>query len=63
MRPLNETTDEVEGLSVDGLEVEEIRDEDTIRQFVVAWRRRVSRELALDILQAYPERHLGARSG
>jgi hypothetical protein len=63
MRPLNETTDEVEGLSVDGLEVEEIRDEDTIRQFVAAWRRRVNRELALDILQAYPERNVGAGSG
>ena len=51
MRPLDEANVEEEGLPVDGLVVEEVRDEDTIRQFVVAWRRRVSREYALALLR------------
>jgi hypothetical protein len=53
MRPLDETQEE-QDLPVDGLEVEEIHDEDTIRQFVAAWRRRVSREYARSLLQDRP---------
>ena len=51
MRPLDEAIVEDESLPVDGLVVEEIKDEDTIRQFIVAWRRRVSREYALALLR------------
>jgi hypothetical protein len=36
---------------VDGFEVEEVSDESTIRQFVADWRRRVSREYAMSLLQ------------
>jgi hypothetical protein len=52
MRPL----DDPSGLSdtalpVDGFEVEEVSDEPTIRQFVADWRRRVSQEYAMSLLQ------------
>jgi hypothetical protein len=51
MRPLDETFDEEQVLPVDGLVVEEISDEVTVRQFVLAWRRRLSREYAAALLQ------------
>lgn len=50
MRPLDEANDFETNLPVDGFEVQEIRDEDTIRQFLADWRRRVSREYALALL-------------
>jgi hypothetical protein len=52
MRPLGETDEAGDlALSVDGFEVEEVSDESTIRQFVADWRRRVSREYAMSLLQ------------
>jgi len=56
MRPLDDAKDIGTGLPVDGLEVEEIRDEDTIRRFMADWRRRVSDEHALAILEVPPQR-------
>ena len=56
MRPLDEANDFETDLPVDGFEVQETRDEDTIRQFVADWRRRVSREYALSLLEAPPRR-------
>jgi hypothetical protein len=56
MRPLDETNGAEEAtLPVDGFEVEEVSDESTIRQFVADWRRRVSQEYAMSLLQD----HLG----
>lgn len=54
MRQPGDVNDEEQVLSTDGLEVEEVHDEDTIRQFVAAWRRRVSREYARALLQDRP---------
>ena len=38
--------DDVEPLPTDGMEVEEFRDADTVRLFVLEWRRRVQREMS-----------------
>jgi hypothetical protein len=38
-------SDEAEPLPVDGMDVEEFRDADTVRLFMLEWRRRASREL------------------
>jgi hypothetical protein len=54
MRPLDELSDEEQVLPVDGLVVEEISDEVTVRQFVLAWRQRLSREYAMALLQERP---------
>jgi hypothetical protein len=55
MRPLDETNGaEGSTLPVDGFEVEEVSDESTIRQFVADWRRRVSQEYAMSLLQPHP---------
>ena len=55
MRPLDETSSlEDTTLPVDGFEVEEVRDESTIRQFVADWRRRVSQEYAMSLLRDHP---------
>jgi hypothetical protein len=51
MRPLDESFDEEQVLPIDGLVVEESSDEVTVRQFMLAWRRRVSREYAMALLQ------------
>jgi hypothetical protein len=52
MRPLDETNYVSDtALPVDGFEVEEVSDESTIRQFVADWRRRVSQEYAMSLLQ------------
>jgi hypothetical protein len=51
MRPLDESFDEEQVLPVDGLVVEEISDEVTVRQFIFAWRQRLSREYAMALLQ------------
>ena len=51
MRPLDESFDEDQVLPVDGLVVEEISDEVTVRQFMLAWRQRLSREYAMALLQ------------
>jgi len=51
MRPLDESCDEEQVLPVDGLVVEEISDEVTVRQFMLAWRQRLSREYATALLQ------------
>jgi hypothetical protein len=52
MRPLDETSNLGDtALPVDGLEVEEVSDESTIRQFVADWRRRVSQEYAMALLR------------
>jgi hypothetical protein len=56
MRPLDDANEMGLGLPVDGLEVEEIRDEDTIRRFMADWRRRVSDEYDLAILEVPPQR-------
>jgi hypothetical protein len=62
MRPLDET-DEADDLAlpVDGFEVEEVSDESTIREFVADWRRRVSREYAMSLLQDHPGDHARRR--
>jgi len=62
MRPLDETNG-AEGLTlpVDGFDVEEISDESTIRQFVADWRRRVSQEYAMSLLQDHRDDHPGLR--
>ena len=58
MRPLDETNGaEDSTLPVDGFEVEEVSDESTIRQFVADWRRRVSQEYAMSLLQDRPGDH------
>lgn len=54
MQPLDDTQEEDQVLPIDGLEVEEVHDEDTIRQFVAAWRRRVNREYAAALLKDPP---------
>ena len=54
MQPLDDTQEADQVIPVDGLEVEEVHDEDTIRQFVAAWRRRVRREYATALLQDRP---------
>ena len=51
MRPLDESCDEEQVLPVDGLVVEEISDEVTVRQFMLAWRQRLSREYATALQQ------------
>jgi hypothetical protein len=51
MRPLDESSDEEQVLPIDGLVVEEISDEVTVRQFIFAWRQRLSREYAMALLQ------------
>ena len=52
MRPLDETRNVGDtALPVDGIEVEEVSDESTIRQFVADWRRRVSQEYAMAMLR------------
>ena len=52
MRPLDETSNLGDtALPVDGLEVEEVSDESTIRQFMADWRRRVSQEYAMALLR------------
>jgi hypothetical protein len=38
-------SDDAEPLPVDGMDVEEFRDADTVRLFMLEWRRRVAREL------------------
>lgn len=38
--------DDAEPLPTDGMEVEEFRDADTVRLFVLEWHRRVRREMA-----------------
>ena len=37
-------SDDAEPLPTDGMEVEEFRDADTVRLFILEWRRRVRRE-------------------
>ena len=37
--------DDAEPLPIDGMDVEEFRDADTVRLFMLEWRRRVRREL------------------
>jgi hypothetical protein len=60
MRPLDETSGaEDSTLPVDGFDVEEISDESTIRQFVADWRRRVSQEYAMSLLQDHRDDHPG----
>lgn len=54
MGPLDEAIEEDLLLPTDGLVVEEISDEDTVRQFVAAWRLRVSREYAMALLRQRP---------
>ena len=62
MRPLDETNGADDStLLVDGLEVEEVSDESTIRQFVADWRRRVSQEYAMALLQDHPGDNAGLR--
>ena len=56
MRPLDEANEIGTDLPVDGFEVQEIRDEDTIRQFMADWRRRVNREYALEFLESPQQR-------
>ncbi|NJD32708.1 MAG: hypothetical protein FIB04_12580 [Gammaproteobacteria bacterium] len=51
MRPRNEPKDDEQFLPTDGLHVEETDDEDTVRLFLRAWRRRVSEEYARSILE------------
>ena len=38
-------SDDAEPLPVDGMDVEEFRDADTVRLFMLEWRRRAAREL------------------
>ena len=38
--------DDAEPLSTDGMEVEEFRDADTVRLFMLEWRRRLQREMS-----------------
>ena len=38
-------SDDAEPLPTDGMEVEEFRDADTVRLFMLEWRRRICREL------------------
>jgi hypothetical protein len=58
MRPLDETRSVGDtALPVDGIEVEEVSDESTIRQFVADWRRRVSQEYAMALLRDEPGNH------
>ena len=38
-------SDDAEPLPIDGMEVEEFRDADTVRLFILEWRRRMRREL------------------
>ena len=38
-------SDDAEPLPIDGMEVEEFRDADTVRLFMLEWRRRMRREL------------------
>jgi hypothetical protein len=38
-------SDDAEPLPIDGMDVEEFRDTDTVRLFMLEWRRRVRREL------------------
>lgn len=38
-------SDDAEPLPVDGMDVEEFRDADTVRLFMLEWRRRMRREL------------------
>lgn len=38
-------SDDAEPLPTDGMEVEEFRDADTVRLFILEWRRRMRREL------------------
>lgn len=56
MRPLDESFDEEQVLPIDGLVVEESSDEVTVRQFMLAWRRRVNREYAMALLQERPDK-------
>jgi hypothetical protein len=56
MRPLDEANEIGTDLPVEGFEVQEIKDEDTIRRFMADWRRRVSREYALALLESPPLR-------
>jgi hypothetical protein len=51
MRPIEEEMGDEQVLPVEGLQVEEIDDETTIRTFVGAWRKRVSEEYARSILE------------
>lgn len=51
MKPADPRSGEDQALPIDGLVVEEIDDEDTIRTFVRAWRQRVSREYARSLLE------------
>jgi hypothetical protein len=55
MRPLDDANETGADLPVEGFEVQEIRDEDTIRRFMADWRRRVIREHAL-ALDSAPQR-------
>jgi len=46
MRPMSLLdSDDAEPLPIDGMEVEEFRDADTVRLFMLEWRRRMCREL------------------
>jgi len=38
--------DDTEPLSTDGMEVDEFRDTDTVRLFMLEWRRRLQREMS-----------------
>jgi hypothetical protein len=51
MRPEKEEESGDQVIPVEGLEVEEIDDETTMRTFVGAWRKRVSEEYARSILE------------
>lgn len=42
-----------EPLPTDGLVVEEVQDEDTVRMFIRSWRLRVSQEYTRSILESY----------
>jgi hypothetical protein len=56
MRPLEDANEAWTDLPVEGFEVEEIRDEDTIRRFMADWRQRVSREYARSFLELPSQR-------
>lgn len=53
MNPRYEVAEDDLPLPTEGLEVEEARDDDTIRRFMREWRTRVTRELAASDLAGY----------
>jgi hypothetical protein len=53
MRQPQDVVDGGEALPTDGLVVEEIQDEDTIRLFIRSWRMRVNQEYTRSVLESY----------